>query len=253
MPSLGQEDFLRGAAVLSLIEDWSAWVHRRVEHVTLGEPQVSERRVSFDFALPPTFAETRVGSNGTDPAYLVPVTWITKHRITKFSLRDESDRALAALTQTQTSAIATTVLAVAAQEGVPDKLSQIPPDLLDDFWTISTAKRGQALAVWAKLRLLPREIPDPQAREESIRWREALVGNDEFMALANDVARNFLIVTQLDGKPGARRIIKLSYEEQRLSTPLRQKGDGHVMPSVEQKSKAHGRGWLHDETTGVAS
>lgn len=244
-PDLTTEDFRQGAAILSLIEDWGSWAHRRVEQVTLADLQASARRVSLDFTLAPDPSTPPLSSNSTDYGYLVPVTFITKHRITRFSLRGESDSALSAWTQTQTAIITTAMLAEAAADIVqpptqiprsirqPRSLTQplrpryasIPPDLLDDFWIIALAKRQEALEKWQHLHLCSsNDKVSAKNREESLQWRQAITGADDFMALANDVARNFLILTPLVGQQGTRRIIKLSYEEQRLSTPVKKKG-----------------------------
>jgi len=236
VPYLSQSHFVQGAVILSLIEDWSAWVHRRVEHVTLADPLVSERHVSLDFTLAADPATPSIADDGAAQTYLVPVTWIAKHRITKFSLRDESDRALPVLTQVQTALIATAILAVVAAEivqGSSDLKDRVvrrvrrhfepgPSDVLSDLWTIAVAKRPRALKAWTKLHLVPASVTSPEAREESRQWRRAITSDDEFMTLANDVARNFLIVTPLPGRRDTRRIIKLSYDEQRSTTPIRQ-------------------------------
>lgn len=235
LPHLSQGDFEQGAIVLSLIEDWSTWVHRRVEHVTLADPRVSERRVSLDFTLAPDRATVSIASDGTLETYLVPVTWIAKHRLTKFSLRDESDQALPVLTQLQTAQIATAILCVAAEEIVQpssDLRERIvrrvrrqfesgPKDLLRDFWSIAVAKRPSALKTWSGLHVVPADVTDSEAWEESNHWRRAITADSEFMTLANDLARNFLIITPLAGRRGTRRIVKLSYDEQRRSTPIR--------------------------------
>ena len=115
-PVITRQDLQQGAAVLSLNEEWSDWVHRRVEQVTLADPSVSERRVSVDFTLAPDPETPAVPSEAGPPRYLVPVTWITKHRITNFSLRDETGRALPVLTQRQTAVVASAMLAVAAAD-----------------------------------------------------------------------------------------------------------------------------------------
>jgi hypothetical protein len=243
-PDLTTEDSRQGAAILSLIEDWGSWAHRRVEQVTLADLQASARRVSLDFTLAPDPATPPLQSNGADCSYLVPVTFITKHRITRFSLRGESDSALSAWTQTQTAIITTAMLAEAAADIVqpstrvprsirqPRSLAQplrprytsIPSDLLDDFWIIALAKRQEALEKWQHLHLyLAKDKASTEDQEASLQWRQAITDADDFMALANDVARNFLILTPLVGQQGARRIIKLSYEEQRLSTPVKKK------------------------------
>lgn len=245
MPALSENDFRQGATILSLIEDWSSWVHRRVEHVTLADPQTSERKVSLDFTLAPDPATPPISNEGHDEAYLVPVTWIAKHRITRFSLRDESGQSLAALTQIQTAVVATALLAVAAAEIVqqPTRLTDrlrraqvrqqfepVPPDVLQDLWVISSSKRPAAIDKCRRFYLPP---PDALDLEKSLLWRESLFADDGFMTHANDVARNFLILSPLAGRQGSRRIIKLSYDEQRIGTPLGQRDRREAVPGLQ--------------------
>ena len=85
---------------------------------------------------------------------------------------------------------------------------------------MSLAKRRDALATWAALHRVRDSLTGDLARE-SRRWREAITHDDEFMSLANDVARNFLILTPLAGAQGVRRIVKFSYNEQRVNPSFR--------------------------------
>lgn len=251
MPDLTGDDLRQGAVVLSLVETSSEWVHRRVEQVTLADPAVSERRVSIDFTLAPDPATPPIGQDGTDPRYLVPITWITKHRITNFNLRDESNRALPALTQLQGAVTATAALAVHAAElaqtrldftervqgrRLRDQWEPFPIDLLHDFWVIAAAKRKDAIGKWATLHHVPAGLSDGE-RDESLRWRKAITEDKEFMTLASDVCRNFLILTQLEGRSGTRRIVKLSYDEQRLGTPLRDITTTSAAPRIVKRTR----------------
>jgi hypothetical protein len=236
MPELSEQDFIQGGMILTLIETWSDWVHRRVEYVTLSEPQASERRVSVDFTLAPTVGTTPVRyARHTSSAYLVPVAWIEKHRITRFSLRDEGQNALPVWTQLQTAVIATAVLAeaatdvaqppaallqsIAAKLPLPDPPS-IPMDVLHDLWFIASAHPEDAIKRWESFSKPPRDLDDPDSRTKSEDWRGKLVESTDFVDLANDFARNFLIVTPLNGEPGSRRIVKMSFEERRKDTPI---------------------------------
>jgi hypothetical protein len=235
MPDITDHDFIQGGIILSLIEKWSDWVHRRVEYVTLADPQTSERRMSLDFTLAHDPAIRPIDNGGPDNCYLVPVTWIEKHRITRFSLRNEGEGALPVWTQMQTAAVATAALAEAATEVMqspsdsptirarirPPKPPLVPIDVLQDLWFIASAKPHDAVERWERFIDPPAHLPEPQL-DESRRWREAMVADPDFPVLASDFARNFLIMTALIGQPGSRRIIKLSFEEQRIDTTLSQ-------------------------------
>lgn len=249
-PHLSPDDLGQGAVILWLIESWSDWVHRRVEHVTLADPEVSERRISLDFTLAPGDPIPALAQHGEEGVYLVPVTWMTKRRVTRFSLRDERDASLPVWTQTQTGVIATAVLAEAATDRLePPKsvtrsirqprlptVPTIPADLLNDLWFIAYAKESEALSRWEGLAGTPENLVDEEA-QESARWRAAITRNGDFMALANDFARNYLILTAVRGMALSRRVLKLSFEEQRLDTPLR--------PRSAQLDRQTDDGWRH--------
>lgn len=246
MPELSEQDFIQGGMILELIETWSNWMHRRVEYITLSEPQTSERRVSVDFTLAPAAGTTPVHGGRDTPAYLVPVAWIEKHRMTRFSLRDEDQSALPVWTQLQTAVIATAILAEAATDivqpptdllqGIAAKLRlpkppSIPRDVLHDLWFIAAAHPEDAIERWESFSTPPRDLDNTDDRTKSKDWRHKMVDNTDFVDLASDFARNFLIVTPLKGEPGSRRIIKLSFEERRKDTPITGDPDDGMSPS----------------------
>jgi hypothetical protein len=232
MPALTERDFIQGGMILALIETWSDWVHRRVEYVTLSEPQTSERRISVDFTLAHDPAIAPLYGASQAETYLVPVACIEKHRMTRFSIRDEAQHALPAWTQEQTATIATAVLVEAATDVVqpPTELvgrltadlptpPSIPKDILTDLWFIVSAHQDEALERWQDFAAVPEGLTDEQ-EAESRQWRHDMIRSNAFVALANDFARSFLVITPLMGEKGSRRIVKMSFEERRQDTPI---------------------------------
>lgn len=150
----------QGALILSLVETWADWVHRRVERVTLVDPVTSHRRVSVDFTLAhePDIPRVDASQDGDGAeAYLVPVTMLAKHRMTNLSLSDETGRAIPIWTQRECALVATAMLVEAALDvrdatrRDPVKMPVPPEDILSDFWLIAYSEPKSAIERWQKL------------------------------------------------------------------------------------------------------
>ncbi len=205
-----------GVVNLALIADWQRWVHRRVETVAFQDTTAVIRRVSIDFTLPDVPTPIRAGGQ---PLYLVPLGFLRKRKLTNFSLRDGRNGVLSMLSKPRNGSIAAATLLTLARAGVERSLEPrlravVPQEVVDDIWAIANWRAALAQEVWERL-------GSPRIDTEASRaWRQALVQHDDFMALASDFARNFLVMTPIAGAPGVRRVVKLSYEEQgQIPTP----------------------------------
>jgi hypothetical protein len=201
-----------GTLVLSLIANWAAWVHRRVETIGVEDPTTYRRSVSVDFTLP-IGTPTPLSSARGIPLYPVPLALLRKRRLRRFDLRDEADRTLPLMTARKNGAVAAGVLQAAARIFVEDKVAavhsqQLPPEVLDDFWVIANAAPSEADEIWESLSVV-RNNGDAAAAA----WRSSLTVNEPFMALARDLSRNFLVIVPLDVNPGERRVLKFAYDE----------------------------------------
>jgi hypothetical protein len=195
--------------VLTLLKDWSGWVHRRAEAIALEDKVSEKRRVSVDFTLPAaTSAATKTGE-GKD-LYFVPLTMLQKQPLTDFDLRDEVDATLPLLTRRRNGRLATAVLVVYAEERVRAlghrRRGLLPASVGDTLERVACAPAHEATEAWASMETSP-----PGETDRARQWRAALAADGAFMALALDLARNFLVVVPLVGGPGVRRILKFSY------------------------------------------
>lgn len=194
---------------LDLISDWHRWVHRRVETFALADPVAVQRHVSVDFTLhhdvPPV-----LGQRDSARVYCAPLGLLRKRKLRNFDLRDESNRVLPLMTAAKNGAVAAGVLAHASDTFAdpPGTAEEMPAAVWESLWAIANSPRQEALRHWEGL-----GRPADRANATESAWREALVLNRQFMALANDLARNFLVLVPLEGHPNQRRVLKLSYEE----------------------------------------
>jgi len=227
----GDHERLVGLVTLQLLDTWRVWVKRRVEAVTFPDIATQARHISVDFELPPAVlaavaralghgsqADTEEGAEdvadvwgpaGPGAYVLVPLTVLRKQGLTRFSLRDESGRALPLLTRDQTGAVATAVLVMFA-EGLCNAEAEadaLPQELRAELFDIATLPPTDSERIWEML-----DRPKPGDSDECTRWRKVLTEDERFMGMALDLARNFLLLTRVRAEPGRRRIIKIAYE-----------------------------------------
>jgi hypothetical protein len=202
-----------GLIMLLLLTDWKGWTDRRVESVSFLDPDTVRRRVSVDFTIPalPTVIQRR----GV-PLQYVPVALLRKRRLIQFDLRDESGRVLPLVASKANGALAAATLVEAARAFARPGEQLPPPSILRDIWEIASSEPNHALKTWASLAQCPSGVGGDTA------WREALTRSWRFMSLANDLARNFVVVTPLECHVGDRRVIKFAYTEPaRIATTRR--------------------------------
>lgn len=184
-----------GFAAGLMVVAFERWVHRRVESVQfVGQSRV-RRHISVDFRLP------RAEFNGGEPLaaalHLVPLTFLQKVPLTSFDLRDESGRALPLLTRHENAWVSWSILAAAAELVLGRRPSEAVIAVLID---ITMSNEEEALAAVESLNEVDVD-------------GQTLSGSDFFRDLANDFARYFLLLVPVTPDPGARRILKFSYDE----------------------------------------
>lgn len=215
-----------GLIVLALLRDWHSWVHRRVEHMTFEDPVSVRRQVSVDFTvgagLPPALRRQLEREGRALPPIFVPLGLLRKEKLTGFSMWDETGRALPLLTSRRNGTLAAAVL-LAAAEAQFGRLRQEqggtvvpPPAVAENLMAIASSQPLSALRVWGALGRDESVVEDETDEDRSNRadWRQLLVTDELFMGLANDLARNSLVLVPL--RPGVedRRIVKFAYTEQ---------------------------------------
>lgn len=197
---------------LELISDWKRWVHRRVETLSFIDENTVRRAVSVDFTLPPEITAPLPPQGGNE-VYAVPLALLRKTTLRGFNLWDETGKTLPLMTSEKNGAIAAGVLAHAAEilpseEQLGGLRRDVPRALREAFWRIGAGSATQSLKTWEQLR--HPVATDDYATEA---WRELLGSDADFMSLAHDLARNFLVITPLVTGSGERRIVKFSYEQ----------------------------------------
>jgi hypothetical protein len=208
-------DRVMGAIVLRLLRKRDEWIHRRVESVSVSDPVVTERRVSVDFMLGPS---RPIGMNGDgEEVHLVPLTFMRKEPMVKFSLMDETGKAMPILTYHQNSAVSLSVLVVlgealarSPESPLPKSAFPIPEDVIKDLKAVVA---GDPRTPQRARERIENQRCHAQMSEKSIRWRDFLAGDSEFMKALDLFSNLFLLVVPLVGEVGVRRILKYTFEE----------------------------------------
>jgi hypothetical protein len=192
--------------MLSLVSRWPSWVHRRVESISLEDPETIRRRVSVDFTLFSDLPPLITTGDG-DPLFFVPLTLLRKQPLVDFDLRDEEGRALPLLTREWNGSLAAATLGVLS-EGIASPAiteaygSKLPSVVEKDLWAIATAPPEEARAVCRSLgsrdeylltlRIAWAGLLGQSTDARAVRgWRQELAGNDDFMSLARSLTDNF--------------------------------------------------------------
>ena len=243
---------------LELISDWMRWVHRRVESLEYEDERTVRRSVSVDFTLPRDLPSPLPQSNGED-VYPVPLALLRKAILRRFDIRDESGRALPLMTAPKNGAVAAGVLLTAA-ESVPSDLElaglprTVPDEITDEIWLMANRPGRAAVEGWERF-IHPL---DTDSYGGTV-WRRLLGESHDFMALASDLSRNFLVLTPLLTPPGRRRIVKFAYEEtqehvdallDKPSAPRRRRRTLREIVAAERQAGAPGAGvvWIRATT-----
>lgn len=208
---LSPGEVVLGAPLLSAIDGWGNWIYRRVEaQVISGDLRRVRRHQSVDCdasrAIPPP-AEWSMAGHG-----LLPLTWVTKWKMTDFDLRDEAGASLPLASRKQhgtMSAAMLMCLATSVIEGQPptsDKRTRIVPrEIEEDIRAIAREEADVAWHVWSGLGVTR------SGSDEARRWRRLLVESARFMDLAYDLSQSFLLTVVLPSTAHHRRIVKFRY------------------------------------------
>lgn len=240
-------NFDLGAAIVTLIGDWSRWVHRRTEEVDITDSCMRPRRVTIEFTLPRTLKHP--GGLDLGPVHYVPLTTLHKRRITNLSLIDESNAQMPILTQHLSGAVGTAALTFVAKVAYATRASggtldeealskearavEIPPMLLKLIGDTAALRRSQAVEAWKEIRDAA-ENPDSPLSE----WATRLVEDQSFKELALELANAYLIVTPVPAGTDRRRVLTLSYEESSVGTPVHLSKPRQPEPAADASSKA---------------
>jgi hypothetical protein len=201
-----EELIAMGEVLLFLVSDWSAWMERRVETVHFLDADTVRRHISVDFILPNVPTPIR---RDRESVTFVPLGLLLKRELVAFDLQDEAGHPLPLLARRHNGPLAAAILAAGARMwvGDPSDLPEpLPLSILQDLWTIANSDPDPAIECWRRIR-----IPKTEAENEAL-WRRHLLASKQFMALARDLARNFLVMTPLVVEQ-RRRILKFTYQD----------------------------------------
>lgn len=198
------EDWQENAFSAELAAGWvgiqvaaaANWINRRVEQITFVDERSVQRRVSLDLTFPHQSGELE--NTFGDSVFLIPLTTLRKRTLRRLDLKDESGTSLPVLTKRQNSVVAQSALERAATAILED---EPPEQVLLDLANIVHSEIGEA-------------------REIVVRWEaskeeahQKLLSNSLFNGLFRELSSSFILLTTLRITPGARRILKFSYEE----------------------------------------
>ena len=211
-----------GAVVLGLVSRWDTWVNRRVDSFAFAgdDERVLARRHSMDFEVPNGLAEA-----SRDLEWMrgipIPITILDKWRISEFSLRDDRGRALSLLTRSESTRIMSSALVeLASREGKGhvrqadghSSVTALPDTIRDVIANIVCGERSDAVRVCATFvataRARPNPIPNAQTVED---WATALAASPEFMGLAFELARGFVLFARYPADAEGHQLLKMSY------------------------------------------
>lgn len=236
-----------GEAAGRLLLD-ASWINRRKDSVQLLSDTYIRRQTSIDVTLG---VVEPVSTSGSMPIYCVPLTLLGKvpRTLMRFDLSDDERERFPLPTRFQNGLASYAALCWAARRTLaPDE--ELPMSLRRELLCVALAPPLQAAAVSRALRT-PGARPDAfvaahddvpelgEAENALATWagelcqdrangaemsplsdperettlREALVEDDDFVWLATKLADNSVVLSQFRSEPGARRILRLSYEE----------------------------------------
>jgi hypothetical protein len=183
------------------------WVARHVETLEILGGRSARRRLTVDIVLPRS-PRAWVERRGDDATYCVPFARLSKQLPTSFiDVRDEAGATMSLLTREENARISRRALAVATQR----LLGSAPVD----------AALGFALDVVVDEEGIPAEI-GAAVYERAATFRNQLRAGpaaERLRTIVSQLQANSIVWLLLRGRPGERRVIKLSYRIP-LETPV---------------------------------
>jgi hypothetical protein len=194
LPELGR---LAGELLIGDI----SWIHRRKETVRILDDSWLRRQISIDYEVPAAMTPYRLGRGG-EQLFAIPITLMRKSppAFVNFDMRDEANAAVAMMTREQNAAISLAALRHAAHEAGVQALSDELEGMLHRIATGASVAAGLAL----------RDLIDGRNGEGPL---PMLYRSDKFMWLALAFADNSVVMVDVPGGDGRRRLLKLSYDE----------------------------------------
>jgi hypothetical protein len=180
---------VRAAYAVELASTFATWVHRRVETFEFPDADTVRRRMSVDFTLPAT-AEIEKGEQ-----VAVPLMILKREVLRNFDVMDEDGRRLTVLTTDEHREIASTGLR----------------QLLGPSWEDQGRLEELLEALVGSPELAARKSAEEELEAGIEAGLEADV-REVLLGLVGVLADGFLLLVEVDYQPGARRLVKFSYD-----------------------------------------
>lgn len=200
------------SAAPHVAERWK-WIHRRVEQISFPLPsdRIYRRKISIDFTIP---AITPANATG-EPRYYVPLSLLERWPpLLRLDLRGSDNCPIPLLTSDQNAVIDAALLRAVAENVLGKVGLHLSPELEETINRLAGMRQfpGQSpprqdILTGTLLSL----IPPPTLGERSAD-REALAKDHLFMELAGAMPRMTFLWLCVEGSPGDRKIVKLSYD-----------------------------------------
>ncbi|HET6547483.1 MAG TPA: hypothetical protein VFG79_03430, partial [Solirubrobacter sp.] len=178
------------AGFASLLTRHAAWLHRRVETMTVLSHEQVRRSVSVDFTVP---LEHRDDLQLADGQWIVPLALLAKRELVHFDLRAEDLSSVPLLRSEETQVIARELLYLLVDLDLDLDQGEKVPDIGALIERVLAAGPDDA----------------EEAGAAAAAWRDRL---PSFAALAERLAGRFLLCAVI-GDVSRRRVVKFAYDE----------------------------------------
>ncbi len=181
-----------GRSLLDLVLNRPQWVHRIVETIDFIDDRRFSRHVSVDFTIPAWEIYRQCETVLPKGTYIIPVALLSRQRLKRFDIVDESSAALPVLTRPQNQALDDAML-INGKKLV---------ELLEKQLALATVAGGEH-ALRSPEQSDTRRIVDKLSNDAKL-----LVNR-----VTEELKNSFFLCTLIRGCPGDRRVIKYSYED----------------------------------------
>jgi len=190
-----------------VLEGKTSWIHRRKEAVEIESETRWRHHVSVDFGVP---GRLFAGSDNM-PSYCVPLLVLEKQpgQFSTFDVVDETGRSIPMPTKAENTGISALALVEGAQRAGQRLGQSIPKELEVELRYLACADQETAGSFLQGLY----DGQTSQHHDAYTDVRNKLMEDSTFAWLIRTLAQNSIVVFRIDGEAGARRILKLSYNE----------------------------------------
>lgn len=182
-----------GRKALELLLTQSDWTHRRAETLSLEAHGETRQRVSWDFTLPPALA-----IEASQDRIAVPLATLRKQPLKRLDITDASGSAVPIWGKQDNGALATAALVSGLSGVLGRRLTSWERDALEAIVFASKPAEYE---------------PNLGLIQEALDGAGLTAEGTPLMALAQDLAVNFVLIAELPAEvAGTRSLVKLQYE-----------------------------------------